>query len=136
MITAYLTFDGNTEKAFEFYKSVFGGEFTNFQRFGDMPHGENMADEDKHKIMHVTLKSSRGTLMGNDHMAFMGSYSTGNNFSLSVHPDNIEEATELFNKLSAEGNILMPFEKVFWGGYFGMLADKFGVKWLVNCEAA
>ena len=134
MITAYLTFNGNTEEAFNFYKSALGGEFTNLQRFGDTPHGEQMSDNDKKKIMHVALEAPHGVkLMGNDYMDFMGQpFNAGNNFSLSLHPDSEELADQLFNNLSAGGTVTMPLEKVFWGAYFGMFVDKFGIQWIVN----
>jgi PhnB protein len=134
MITAYLTFNGSAEEAFTFYKSVLGGAFSEFQRFGDTPHGEQMSDADKKKVMHLTLSSDNGTIMGNDHMDFMGPFQAGNNFSLSLHPESEEEAMRLFAGLSNEGNVIMPLGKVFWGAYFGMLMDKFGVKWLINCQ--
>lgn len=135
MITAYLTFDGNTESAFNFYKSVLGGEFSNLQRFGDTLHGEQMSEKDRNKIMHVTLESSKGTLMANDHLDFMaGPFNAGNNFSLSLHPSSEEEARQLFDGLSAGGSIIMPLEKTFWGAYFGMLLDKFAIKWMVNYQ--
>ena len=134
MISAYLTFNGNTEEAFDFYKSVLGGEFTNFQRFGDTQHGEQMPDAEKKKIMHITLTSSNGTLMGNDHMDFMGPLTVGNNFSLALHPESEGAAKQLYDGLSKGGNVIMPLEKVFWGAYFGMFIDKFGVKWLVNYQ--
>lgn len=135
MIAPYLTFNGNTEEAFQFYKSVLGGEITNFQRFGDTPHGGNMPDNDKKKVMHVTLETSHGTIMGNDHMDFMGqAFTNGNNFSLSLHPQSEEQARSLFDGLSKEGMVIMPLEKAFWGAYFGMLVDKFGMKWIVNYQ--
>lgn len=134
MIAAYLTFNGNAEEAFNFYRSVLGGEFTGFQRFGDTPHGDNMAAEDKKKIMHIRLESSAGVIMGNDHMGFMGPFVAGNNFSVSIHPDNEENAKRFFDGLSKGGEITMPLDKVFWGAYFGMFTDKFGIKWIVNCQ--
>ena len=119
MITAYLTFNGNTESAFNFYKTVLGGELSNLQRFGDTPHGQQMSDGDRNKIMHVTLESSRGSLMGNDHLEFMGGpFNAGNNFSLSLHPSSEDEAVRLFDGLSAGGSVLMPLEKTFWGCLF------------------
>ena len=132
MIAAYVTFNGNTEDAFNFYKSVLKGQFTSLQRFGDTPHGEHMTDADKKKIMHVTLDSPTGTVMGNDHMEFMGAFQTGNNFSLSLHPQSEEEAKRVFAGLSEGGNVIMPLDKVFWGALFGMLIDKFGIKWIMN----
>lgn len=134
MIAAYLTFNGVTEEAFNFYKSVLGGEFTSVQRFSDTPHGDNMADADKKKIMHISLTTPHGTLMGNDHIDFMGPYQAGTNFSLSLHPTSEAEAKQLFEKLSEGGTVLMPIDKVFWGAYFGMLIDRFGIKWMVNFQ--
>lgn len=134
MIAAYLSFNGNAEDAFTFYQSALEGGFTNLQRFGDTPHGENMSDADKKKIMHVTLEAPHGIiLMGNDHLDFMGGpFNAGNNFSLALHPDSEDLAEKLFNNLSAGGTVIMPLEKVFWGAYFGMFVDKFGIKWMVN----
>jgi PhnB protein len=134
MIAAYLTFNGTTEEAFNFYRSVLGGMFTNFQRFGDTPHGEQMSDTDKKKIMHITLDSNRGILMGNDHIDFMGPFQAGNNFSLSLNPESEEEAKQLFDRLSEGGNVIMPIDKVFWGAYFGMFIDRFGIKWMINYQ--
>ena len=135
MIVAYLTFNGNTEEAFEFYKSILGGEFTNLQRFGDSDSGKPLSEADKNKIQHITLDTPHGSLMGNDHMMFMGPHTAGNNFSISLYPDSEEEARTLFEALSKGGMVALPYEKVFWGGYYGMLIDKFGIKWMVNYQA-
>lgn len=132
MIAAYLTFNGNTEQAFNFYRSVLGGSITNIQRFADTPHAAQMSDSDKKKIMHISLETDQGTIMGNDHNDFMGPYQPGNNFSMSVHPGSEQEAKKIFDGLAEGGNIIMPIDKVFWGAYFGMLIDQFGIKWLVN----
>ena len=135
MIVAYLTFNGSTEEAFNFYKSVLGGEFVSVQRFGDTPQGDQMSAEDKKKIMHLTLKGDNNLLlMGNDHLDFMGPFIAGNNISLSIHPDSEEKADKLFNGFASGGTAIMPIAKVFWGAYFGMLVDKFGIKWLINHE--
>jgi len=134
MLTAYLSFNGNTEEAFRFYQSVLGGAFQSLQRYSDTPHGDNMPAGEKEKVMHVALQTPHGTLMGNDHMSFMGDFNAGNNFSLSVHPDSKAEADRIFNGLSAGGTVIMPLEKAFWGAYFGMLLDRFGIKWMVNYE--
>jgi PhnB protein len=137
MIVAYLSFNGNTEAAFNFYKSVLGGDISSLQRFGDTEHGAHMPDEDKNKVMHVTLETPHGTLMGNDHMDFMGGpFIAGNNFSLSLHPASEEEARKLFDGLAKNGQVVMPLDKVFWGAYFGMLVDGFGVKWMVNYQGS
>ena len=137
MIAAYLTFNGNTEEAFNFYKSALEGELTNVQRFGDWPQGEQMPDADKKKIMHIALEAPHGvTLMGNDHIDSMGgSFVAGNNFSLSLHPDSEELSDKLFKNLSAGGKVIVPMSKAPWGDYFGMFIDKFGIKWMINHRA-
>ena len=137
MLTAYVTFDGKTEEAFDFYKSALEGEITSIQRFGDSPESTQMSDTDKKKIMHIALEAPHGVkLMGNDHVDFMGeSFKAGNNFSLSLHPDSVELADKLFNKLSVGGSVTVPMAKAPWGDYFGMFTDKFGMKWMINYQA-
>ena len=134
MIVAYVTFNGNTEEAFNFYKSALDGEITNIQRFGDAPNAEQMSEADKKKVMHIALEAPGNIkLMGNDFVDFMGeSFSAGNNFSLSFHPDSKERADELFNRLSAGGSVTVPMSEAPWGDYFGMFTDKFGIKWMIN----
>lgn len=133
LINPYLNFPGNTEEAFNFYKSVFGGEFTMVMRFGDTEHGANLPDEEKSKIMHIALPIGGNTLMATDCLISMGhSVTFGNSYSISVHGDSISQAEEIFNALSADGNIFVPFKKEFWGDHFGQLTDKFGVQWMVN----
>jgi len=136
MITAYLNFNGNTEEVFNFYKSAFSGEISSLQRFGDTPHGDQMSAEDKNKIMHIRLEASNGVdLMGSDYMDFAGQpFNAGNNFALSVHPESEAAADHLFQALSAGGNVTMPLGKVFWGAYFGMFKDKYGINWIINYQ--
>jgi PhnB protein len=135
-INPYFNFNGNTEDAFNFYKSVFGGEFTSVQRFKDTPHGDQMSAADKEKIMHVALPIGKGNiLMGTDILESMGQkLNLGNNFSLTINPESEAEAEKYFNKLSVGGTVVMPLEKAFWGAYFGMVTDKFGIQWMVNYE--
>lgn len=133
MINAHLNFDGATEAAFNFYKDALGGELTRLARFSDTPHAEHMPEKDRSKIMHVTLTTSHGTLTGSDHMEAMGGpFERGNDFSLVVQTDSKEEAERLFAVLSDGGTVTMPIQDVFWGAYFGMFTDKFGVRWMVN----
>lgn len=138
MITAnpYFNFMGNTEEAFNFYKSVFGGRFTTFQRFKDVPGGEKMVEADQEKIMHISLPLGNGnTLMGTDALESMGQTLTiGNNFHVSISPESEAEADELFTKLSVGGQVTMPMDKAFWGAYFGMVTDKFGIQWMINYD--
>lgn len=137
MLVAYLTFNGNTEEAFNFYSSALEGKIANLQRFGDSPQGGQMPDADKKKIMHIALEAPHGVkLMASDHLDFMGEkFVAGNNFSLSLHPDSQELADKLFKNLSAGGNVIMPMSKASWGDYFGMFTDKFGIKWMINHQA-
>lgn len=137
MIIAYLTFNGNTEEAFTFYANALGGEIKTMSKFGDTPHGGQMSDADKNKVMHAFLEAPDGVqLMGSDHVDMMGEkFIPGNNFSLSLNAGNQAAADALFAALSAGGKAIMPMGKVFWGDYFGMLLDKFGIKWLVSCAA-
>lgn len=138
-VNIYLTFNGNCEAAFNFYKSVFGGEFPYIGRFSEMPPQEGqpaMSAEDGNKIMHVSLPISKETmLLGSDTGGeWSKGYTQGNNFSVSVNTDTKEEADRLFNGLSAGGKATMPMNKTFWGSYFGMLTDKFGIAWMVSVE--
>lgn len=137
-VNVYLTFDGQCEEAFKFYESAFGKEITMWNRFGDMPPQEGMpplSAEVQNRIMHVSLQISEETiLMGSDSMPGMHEVKQGNNFSLSINANSREEAENLFGKLSAGGNITMPLEDTFWGAYFGMWTDKFGINWMVNYD--
>ncbi len=131
----YLNFNGDCEEAFNFYKSVFGGEFTYIGRFGDMPasEGYKVPEADKDKIMHVSLPVGTSALMGSDTGGeWAPTFSKGNNFSISVTADSKEEADRIFNELSTDGQITMPLQNTFWGDYFGMLTDKFGINWMLS----
>ena len=133
-INAYLNFRGNTEEAFNFYKSVFGGEFTVLQRFKDVP-DSGMPPEDQDKLMHVSLPIGGNILMGTDAVGLQGKdYLAGNNFQLSISVDSKEEAEKIFNGLAAGGDIKMPLQETFWAPAFGMLNDKFGIQWMVNYD--
>lgn len=138
-VNIYLTFDGNCKEAFEFYKSVFGGEFPYVGTFGEMPQHDGMPainEEMKNRIMHITLPISNETcLMGSDTGGeWATNFKNGNNFSVSVNTDSVEEADRIFNGLSEGGKVTMPMAKTFWESYFGMFTDKFGIKWMVNFE--
>lgn len=136
-LNPYLNFQGNTEEAFLFYKSVFGGEFTAFQRFSDIPGAaDSMPEGDKHKLMHVALPISEAcVLMGTDALESAGHRVTfGNNISLSIDTQSEAHANQLYAALSQNGVAQMPMEKTFWGAYFGMCDDQFGVKWMINYD--
>jgi PhnB protein len=131
----YLNFNGNCEEAFKFYKSVFGGEFNYFGRMGEMPESENykILETDKNKVMHVSLPIGTSVLMGSDigHNE-AATFVEGNNFLVSITPESREEADLLFAGLSAGGQVTMPMADTFWGAYYGMFIDKFGINWMIN----
>jgi len=131
----YLNFDGNCEEAFNFYKSVFGIEFSHISRLSDMPGNDDqqLPDSAKNQIMHVALNIGSSLLMGSDcGPEWSPNYQQGNNFSISVSADSKDEADQLFASLSEGAKITMPLENTFWGDYFGMLTDRFGVNWMVG----
>ena len=136
IVNAYLNFLGNCEEAFQFYKSVFGGEFTYMARFGEMPpqEGYTVPESDKNKIMHVSLPIGGDTiLMGSDTGGDWAKYFiTGNNISLSITADSKADADRFFNSLSEGGKVTTPMAQMFWGDYFGMFTDKFGINWMVS----
>jgi PhnB protein len=134
-INPYLNFSDNCEEAFDFYRSVFGGEFSAQMRFKEVPAEAQMDASEGEKIMHIALPVGQGTiLMGSDRPAAMGPVTTGDNSSISISTDSEAEATRVFNGLSAGGQVTMPLEKAFWGSYFGMLTDKFGIQWMVSYD--
>lgn len=138
-VNIYLTFNGNCEEAFNFYKSVFGGEFSYLSKRGDVPLPEgiiSLTDEDKKRIMHISLPiSNETTLMGDDIMQENPQNIVfGNNFSITVTPDSRKEADRLFRELSASGQIGMPMQEMFWGTYFGILTDRFGINWMIDTK--
>lgn len=134
-INPYLNFPGNTEEAFNFYKKVFGGDFVGgIYRFKDTPDAKKLSAADQEKVMHVGLQMGEGNyLMATDALESMGFKVTfGNNFYISIEAESKEEADKLFKGLSEGGKADMPMKDEFWGAYFGMLTDKFGVKWMIN----
>jgi PhnB protein len=136
-VNIYLIFNGNCGEAFRFYKKAFGGDFEMISKFGEMPpqEGQVLSEEDKEKIMHVKLPISAETVLyGSDSLTPEQKVTFGNNFSVSINVDAKEKADDLFAKLSEEGKITMPLQTTFWGAYFGMWTDKFGVNWMVNYD--
>lgn len=137
--STYLNFRRNTAEAFEFYRSVFGGEFVGgIHRMGDVPAtdgGPQLSEEDKSLVMHVELVITGGHhLMGTDAPESMGfTLTEGNNVHLNLEPDTKEEADRLFALLSAGGTVTMPLQQMFWGAYFGSCTDRFGINWMINC---
>ena len=139
-VSTYLNFSRNTEEAFLFYKSVFGGEFSGggIARMGDFPPMEGapqLSESDKNLIMHIELPICEGhKLMGTDAPESMGfQLHFGNNQYIALDPDTKEETKKLFEGISEGGTITMPLQEMFWGAYYGTCIDKFGVQWMFNC---
>lgn len=137
-INVYLSFKNLTEEAFNFYKAAFGTEFMEggFRKYKDMPGGDKMPAADQNLVMHVALPVGNGNvLMGSDIPDSRGyPLVAGNNCQISINADSKEEADSLFNALTAGGKITMPIADSFWGAYFGMFTDKFGINWMVNFD--
>lgn len=132
----YLNFDGTAEEAFNFYKSVFGGEFTAVHKMGTAPGTEQLPEEEKNRIMHISLPIDEHTvLLASDIMPSFGhKLDVGNNVHICLTPESREDADRLFNGLSAGGTVEMPLEDMFWGAYYGSFKDKYGIQWMVNYE--
>ncbi len=139
-INPYLDFDGNAEEALNFYKSVFGGEFTALMRYKEMSGAEcdgmKLANDELERVMHISLPiGNNSILMASDVLESTGQTRiVGTNFSVSIGADSKEEAEKLYHGLADGGTMTMPIADAFWGAYFGMLTDKFGVQWLVNYD--
>ena len=139
--STYLNFQGNTEEAFTFYKSVFQTEFVGEpMRMGSVPSAPGMpalSEAEKGMIMHVSLPILGGhKLMGTDALESMGHKVTfGTNISINLMPDTRAETDRLFAALAEGGKVGMAMQEMFWGDYFGHLTDKFGIQWMFNCES-
>ncbi|HTM93479.1 MAG TPA: VOC family protein [Flavisolibacter sp.] len=136
-VSIYLNFMGNTEEAFNFYKKVFGTEFTRPIMYNkDIPSQPGLpefSEEDKRKVMHVTLPILGGMdLMATDMLESMGhKLVEGNNVTINLEPDSKEETDRLFNALSEGGSEIAPMREEFWG-YWGCCKDRFGIRWMFN----
>lgn len=134
-LNTYLNFAGNTEEAFAFYRSVFGGEFSSFVRFKDMPmEGVSIPQADQTKMMHISLPVGPDhILMASDTLESLGqTLVQGNNTYISIHTDSKAEADRIFRALSVGGVMEMSIADQPWGEYWGSFKDKFGVQWMVS----
>ena len=136
LINPHINFNGNAEEAFNFYKSVFGGEFAMVMRFKDISSSENPVSENEaNKIMHIALPIGKNVLMGNDVPISMGPVNEAENRSkISIGAESREEADRLFQGLSADGNIEVPIGDSPWGSYFAMFRDKYGIEWMIDFD--
>ena len=132
-LNTYLTFEDKCREAFEFYRSVFGGEFAVITTFGEGPADMGVSEAERDRIMHVSLPIGSTVLMGSDSCSAFGPPPVaGNNFSLSYSAETRDDADDKFAKLSQGGNETFPMQDMFWGDYFGSLTDKFGIQWMVS----
>lgn len=134
-INPYLNFQGNTEEAFNFYQSIFGGDFIGgISRFKDAPEGDELPENEQNKVMHIGLPfGDNNMIMATDALESMNQkVKPGNNIYLCISADNKKQADDFFKGLSAGGEIEMDMQDMFWGDYFGMCTDKFDVKWMVS----
>jgi len=136
LINPHINFNGNAEEAFNFYKSVFGGEFAMIIRFKDFSSPEHpISEREANKIMHIALPIGKNVLMANDVPESMGKVNENENRSkISISAESREEADKLFNGLSAGGQVEMPIMDSPWGSYFGMFRDKYGIEWMVDFD--
>ncbi len=140
-VSTYLNFPRSTEEAFNFYKSVFGGEFSGgINRMGEVPTQPGqpeLSEADKKLVMHVALPILGGhMLMGTDAPESMGfTVTPGNNVFINLEPDTRAETERLFKGLSEDGKVGMALQEMFWGDYFGSCTDKYGVQWMFNCSS-
>ena len=136
LINPHINFNGNASEAFEFYKSIFGGEFSRIVLFKDFSSEEYpVSESEANKIMHIALPIGQNVLMGNDVPEIMGRVDENENRSkISISAQTLEEATKLFSGLSIGGAIEVPFAESPWGSHFGMFRDQFGIEWIVEFD--
>ena len=134
LINPHINFNGNAEEAFNFYKSVFGGEYTKIIRFKDISNPDfPILEDEANKIMQIILPIGKSFLIGNDVPKILGQVNEKENRSkISINTENKEEAERLFKGLSMGGEIEMPISNSPWGTYFGMFRDKYGIEWTIE----
>ncbi|HAK12942.1 MAG TPA: VOC family protein [Chitinophagaceae bacterium] len=135
-INPHINFNGNAEEAFNFYKSVFGGEFAMVMRFKDLASAEfPVAEHEANKIMHIALPIGKSVLMANDVPEILGRTNENEHRSkIVISAESKQEADQLFTGLSAGGQVEMPIADSPWGSYFGMFRDKYGIEWMVDFD--
>jgi PhnB protein len=132
-LQTYLNFDGNCREAMEFYAKCLGGELI-MHTFSQMPGEMGQAEAVKDRIMHASLSKGHAVLMASDTMPGKMPYQPGNNFSVSVGCESLDEIKSLFAAFSEKSTVTIPLADQFWGSHFGMLKDKFGIHWMFNYE--
>lgn len=131
-INPYLVFNGQCEAAFKFYEKLLGGKITGIMTHANSPMANQVPPEWRDKVMHAHLTVGNWVLMGSD--APPQHFQKPQGFSVSIGVKTVEEGERIFKALSENGAVQMPFQKTFWSPGFGMLADRFGIPWMVNCD--
>jgi len=133
-LNAYLSFNGQCQEAFKVYESCLKGKITYQGKYGEAPGHENMPPEWRDRIMHVTLQVGDDVLQGAD--APPGAYQKPQGFSVALQLKDAAEADHIFKTLEQGATVQMPLQETFWAARFGMLVDRFGTPWAINCEKA
>lgn len=133
-INAYLTFNGNCAEAFKFYETCLGGKIEALMTHADVPQDAQMSPEWRNLIMHARLNVEGGILMGSDSPA--SHFRPAQGITVSLQIPSVAQAERVFAELSKGGTVTMPIQQTFWATRFGMVTDRFGTPWMVNCETA
>ena len=133
-LDVYLNFDGQTEEAFNLYKSVFGGEFNLFKRMHEAPGGDELSEEDRNRIMHIALPLKGGSVLRGSDIVSSNGYvlNKGNNVNIYIKVDSKREADRIIKGLSGGGKVQLPMMEEFWGESFGSFHDRFGIRWMIG----
>ena len=131
-LSPYLNFNGQCAEAFRFYERVLGGKIVMMQTHGETPMKEHVPADWHDKVIHVRLEVGQQAIMGSD--APQGQYAAPQGLYVSISLPSRADGERIFNELAAGGRVTMPFEKTFWAAGFGMVTDRFGTPWMVNCE--
>jgi PhnB protein len=127
----HLAFNGQCEAAFQFYAACLGGQIITMLRYGDTPMAAETPADWRAKILHATLALDDQVLTGAD--APPEHYRKPQGFSVLLHVDGAAEAERVFAALAEKGSVQLPIQETFWALRFGMLADRFGIPWMINC---
>ena len=136
-VSIYVNTMGRTEEQFRFYSEVFGNPVTGLMYMRDVPGGPKLPEDEQEAVMHVEVEILAGTiLMGTDHLRSMGhEVNEGNNVAINLEPDSLDEGTRLFDGLSDGATDIVPISPMFWGAHWGVLKDRYGIRWMFNCPS-
>ncbi|NJK69798.1 MAG: VOC family protein [Microcoleus sp. CSU_2_2] len=133
-LSPYLFFNGECEAAFKFYEQCLGGKIDAMMTYAESPEAEQTSPESRDRIMHAHLTVNDMALMGSD--APPSHFETPQGFSVSLQFDDVVEAERIFQALAENGTIKMPLQETFWASRFGIVVDRFGTPWMINCDRA